>query len=73
MSNGNKEQTSGFFDRVDRKGTRLFTLVAMGLVFVILALLMLMRGGLPGPEKEAPSGTDAGPKVERTPAPQKQQ
>jgi hypothetical protein len=64
----NRGQKPGFFDPVDRKGTRLITLVVVGVVFVVLALLMLTRGGAPGPEREG-ARTDASPKVEQPSSP----
>jgi hypothetical protein len=68
MPNDNRGEKPGLFDRVDRRGTRFFTLVAIGVVFVVLALLTLIRGGLPGPEKEKGHVTGTDPKVERLPA-----
>jgi hypothetical protein len=68
VPNDKKDEKPGLFDPMDRKGTRLFALVAVGIVFVVLALLSLMRGGLPGPEKEQP-----GAKTEQPPAPPTQQ
>jgi hypothetical protein len=66
VQNDNRDVKPGLLDPVDRRGTRLLTLIAVGIVFVVLALLMLTRGGLPGPEREQPR---TGPKIEQPPAP----